>query len=325
MMIEPERLRSWLERSHRIRIHALAPVSGGEDANAMGFRADTDDGRSLFVKIRRGRSKTNADLLLALFERLGSIVVAPVADGRGRLTARFAGASVTVFPYVEGIDGFQSDPSLAQMHSLGQAIRRLHDVEPRSLRQTLPAFRIGIRFLDRLTKQLDALDQSPANDVLSTHFRTLLEPHRTSLSHLLGETRDLYERRCDDVFRPVVCHGDLHAGNLLLGKDGEIRIVDWDGLCRGPAELDLMMIGAGIGGKLSSSVAVAAFYDGYGAVTVDRERIRLLRSLRIVEDLSLFTTRILDPSTSEADRRRDIGFVLSNFAPGETIDRARNN
>ncbi len=41
----------------------------------------------------------------------------------------------------------------------------------------------------------------------------------------------------------IVCHTDLHAGNILIGVDGRLYIVDWDAPIRTPKEHDLMFAG----------------------------------------------------------------------------------
>ena len=39
-----------------------------------------------------------------------------------------------------------------------------------------------------------------------------------------------------------ICHGDLHRGNLLQNKDGQIYLVDFDTVCRAPFMFDVMVM-----------------------------------------------------------------------------------
>ena len=39
-----------------------------------------------------------------------------------------------------------------------------------------------------------------------------------------------------------ICHGDLHRGNLLQTKDGQIYFLDFDTICRAPAMFDVMVM-----------------------------------------------------------------------------------
>ncbi len=61
----------------------------------------------------------------------------------------------------------------------------------------------------------------------------------------------------------VVCHGDVHPGNLLQSEDGPV-LLDWDLVCRGPAAWDhapLMTWTQRWGGQVG---IYEAFADGYG-------------------------------------------------------------
>ena len=39
-----------------------------------------------------------------------------------------------------------------------------------------------------------------------------------------------------------ICHGDLHRGNLLQTRDGQIYFLDFDTICRAPAMFDVMVM-----------------------------------------------------------------------------------
>jgi spectinomycin phosphotransferase len=40
----------------------------------------------------------------------------------------------------------------------------------------------------------------------------------------------------------VVCHGDPHLGNVLIGQDERVWLIDWDETVLAPSERDLMFI-----------------------------------------------------------------------------------
>ncbi len=41
----------------------------------------------------------------------------------------------------------------------------------------------------------------------------------------------------------VLCHSDIHGGNVLIHENSDIYIVDWDEPIMAPKERDLMFIG----------------------------------------------------------------------------------
>ncbi len=44
----------------------------------------------------------------------------------------------------------------------------------------------------------------------------------------------------------MLCHSDIHGGNVLIAENDALYIVDWDEPIMAPKERDLMFIGGGI-------------------------------------------------------------------------------
>ncbi len=124
----------------------------------------------------------------------------------------------------------------------------------------------------------------------------------------------------------VLCHTDLHAGNLLLAADGRMFIVDWDAPLLAPRERDLMYPGGGQGflGR-SPREEEALFYAGYGTVTVDLRAVAYYRLERIVEDLAAFCAQLFNPEVGpgdagNTDREQAVRWAMSNFDPGRVLE-----
>jgi spectinomycin phosphotransferase len=54
--------------------------------------------------------------------------------------------------------------------------------------------------------------------------------------------RDLHTQKSTSV----VCHGDPHLGNVLIGQDERVWLIDWDETVLAPRERDLMFILGGV-------------------------------------------------------------------------------
>jgi spectinomycin phosphotransferase len=85
---------------------------------------------------------------------------------------------------------------------------------------------------------------------------------------------------------PVLCHSDLHAGNILCSTDGQLYIVDWDNPILAPRERDLMFIGASVGGIWNTPEEEALFYNGYGSTEINAAALAYYRFERILEDIA---------------------------------------
>jgi len=118
----------------------------------------------------------------------------------------------------------------------------------------------------------------------------------------------------------VLCHSDIHGGNILISDTGELYIVDWDDPILAPKERDLMFIGGGIDKIWKSTRDVAVFYEGYGKAEINLTALAYYRYERVIEDLVVICDQLLLTDEGGADRERSLGWFKSNFEPGQTIE-----
>ncbi|NOG51705.1 MAG: phosphotransferase [Chloroflexi bacterium] len=135
--------------------------------------------------------------------------------------------------------------------------------------------------------------------------------HQPRARHLAGHLRS---------YPPppqIVCHGDIHVGNVLITPDGMLYLVDWDTLVYAPKERDLMFVGAGLGSSdpLGPDAQAALFYEGYGPVQVDLSALAYYRCERIVEDIAAYCDLILLTLPDNTDRANGLAQLASQFAP----------
>ena len=79
----------------------------------------------------------------------------------------------------------------------------------------------------------------------------------------------------------VVCHGDVHPGNVIMGSDGPI-LIDWDLICLAPPGWDhapLMTLAERWGGEPG---VYEAYADGYGSSLRSQPSAEAFAELRLV-------------------------------------------
>jgi spectinomycin phosphotransferase len=119
----------------------------------------------------------------------------------------------------------------------------------------------------------------------------------------------------------VACHGDIHAGNVLVDGDRSLAIVDWDDPVLAPKERDLMFIGGGVGGAWNRPEESDAFYRGYGSTVVHTEALAYYRCERVVEDIASFCDRLLlRRGDQDAVRARLFQKLVDAFGPGDVVE-----
>ena len=114
----------------------------------------------------------------------------------------------------------------------------------------------------------------------------------------------------------MLCHTDIHTGNVLVDAAGRLSIVDWDAPLRAPRERDLMFV---LGGPWSDRPVTAhqerLFWQGYGDHDVDRTVLAYYRCERVLDDIEQFARRILADDVDEAQRREELHWLRRNLAP----------
>jgi aminoglycoside phosphotransferase (APT) family kinase protein len=109
------------------------------------------------------------------------------------------------------------------------------------------------------------------------HLRELIRPHPLALAEALPYLRDRIEavlaemeglaRLREAAVDPVPLHRDFHLGQLFLGDDGRVWLIDWDLFGWGDPLLDvgnfLMVLETRAGDR--APLCREAFLDGYGA------------------------------------------------------------
>lgn len=119
----------------------------------------------------------------------------------------------------------------------------------------------------------------------------------------LGEAVDRH-RGWERFANPVVCHGDVHPGNVMMSGDGPV-LIDWDLLCRAPAGWDhgpLLTWHERWGGHAD---IYEHFATGYGRAFVDDPAALGLAELRLVAATLMRVIAAVDDvgARPEAERR----------------------
>jgi spectinomycin phosphotransferase len=154
-------------------------------------------------------------------------------------------------------------------------------------------------------------------------FAAFLEQRSDRIRQMLERSELLAWELQSAPFELVLCHADIHAANILVGNDGEIHLIDWDGPLIAPRERDLLFV---IGSQIARTVEPheeARFFEGYGNVPIDPRALIYYRYERILQDLAEFGKSVLhDEAVSEQTRAEEVELAQGFFEPGGMVERA---
>jgi spectinomycin phosphotransferase len=321
--LQDETLICSLQAEYSLPVIQVSFLSVGADRHTAAYRAVTEDGKQYFAKLRRGAfDQTSVVLLKFLSDQEIAQIIAPLATKAGHLWASLDSYRLIVYPYIEGGSGYEVDLSDRHWGDLGRALKAIHTLEvPRALRRHIPRETYSGRWRDTVRAYLPGVDGGAPADSVTACLASLLQARHHQIADLVERAEDLAQELQTRSPEFVLCHADLHAGNVLIEAGGPLYVVDWDDPIFAPKERDLMFIGAGhFGHGRTAQEEETLFYQGYGPTQVDPPALAYYRYERIVQDIAVFCERIVSEDEGRGNREQCFRYLASHFRPSGTID-----
>jgi spectinomycin phosphotransferase len=308
-----------------LRVADIAFLPLGADRNTAVYRAAAADGSTYFIKLRLADFDPIAvDLPKYLHDHGIAQVIPPLAARSGWLWAVLKGHSLIVYPFVEGRDGYQVDLTEQHWRDFGRAMKALHASElPPELLARIPRETYPAAGRELVSKSITRAESEHFEDPAAAKLAGILRERKGQILDLVARA-DRLARKLLSAPRPFVpCHSDVHAGNIFIDDRGKLYIVDWDNPILAPKERDLMFPGGAQGFRgCPLSAEETLFYRGYGPGEVDPLVLAYYRCERIIQDIAVYCEQLLSSCDDGEDREQAIGYLLSNFEPGGTLETA---
>jgi spectinomycin phosphotransferase len=265
----------------------------GQDTNAGVYRVMSEQGTPYFLKIKSGSFYASSCLVPRyLLDRGIASVVAPLPTRTKALWTQAGEWTVIMYPYLEGDTGW-SGMTNEHWKNVGEIFKRIHKVVlPASgfddlRRQSLDPSAYA-RSVDRVETQLSHSgggERASERDLRSSWIK-----HRSTIQKLLTSLDKLAGVLRAQTIPHVVCHADLHPGNLLRHGTGLVFVVDWDDVMLAPKERDFIFVGEPADG--SAQPGGSPFFQGYGQTEIDWIALTYYRYERVVQDVIEYTQQV---------------------------------
>lgn len=234
------------------------------------------------VVLRVGHTTAPAGLGHDLVEVMTAHGVPTVTPIEG-LTGEFAGVSVSAWERVAAVD------RTVDWAAVGAAVRDVHSVPRSEVPVGYPVPRPSSfpwwNFDALLAEVADLLDEGAGRELMAT-----VERHEGWQQAIQAD--------------PVICHGDVHPGNVLMSPTGPL-LIDWDLLCSANLAWDHAMLTSYADRWGGDPAVYPAFAEGYG---VDLSEDPLTLALADLRNVAATLMRVRagrnDPAAQvEAERR----------------------
>lgn len=320
-----ETLRDCVQARYGLEVSELAFLPLGHDSSAWVYRVRTVEDRTYFLKVRL--SVANEAALLVpryLHDRGVTRVVAPLPTIEQTLWTAAGDYAVILYPFVLGATGMDQGMSAQQWIDYGALLRQIHttavDADLTRVMQRdrfVPAWGAMVRRLD------EHIGEHTFEDVAEQALATFWQERREDIRTVLERAEALGQRLEQVAPAFVLCHADIHTGNVLLDPEGQVWIVDWDETILAPPERDLMFAVGGISSALVTPDNTAHFLQGYGDAAIDPLALAYYRYVWAVGDIGSYGEQVFfRPDFGPVTKQEGVRYFTGLFAPGEIVDLA---
>ena len=238
----------------------------------------------------------------------------PVPTLSGQFAHAFDGHLLILLYWIEGQTvGLKrlADDVLAQAATL---VGRLHASTPQIEWPDPPREGFGLPFEDALPRDLETLEQVTSADTPGKQgLRDLLWPRKGEILRLLERMKELQATvRAQDHER-VLCHTDLHGGNMMLDARGVLHLVDWENAVLAPPEHDLHFFEWD---DRFAELFLPRYESAFRPVRLDDETFRFYYYRRNLEDLAEWVVRILYEDNGDEQDQIDLEGIAEDCISG---------
>ena len=320
-----------LQEEYDLRVAELTFLPLGADMGTAVYRVVADDGTANFLKLRKGFNEITVNVPLFLKSQGIKEIISPIETKSKQGWAEFGEYKMILYPFIDGKNGFEIELTDHQRRTLGTALKGIHSAQiPPELKAQIPQETFSPLFRENMKSFQEQVESQTYAEPVAAKLANFIKSKRAEIAQLIERAEQLVSEVQSKPLGFVLCHTDIHGGNILISRDGRLPlptenlyIVDWDAPLLAPKERDLMFIGGGIDEIWKSKQNEAVFYEGYGETKVNIAALAYYRYERIIQDLVAFCEQLLLSDEGGADREQAYRWFKSNFEPGQTIEIAK--
>jgi len=310
-----------LQEEYNLHVSTLTFLPLGADMGTAVYRVIADDGTLYFLKLRKGFDEISVTVPLFLKSQGIKEIIAPFETKSNHGWADFDEYKMILYTFIEGKNRFDMELSDSHKRTFGAALKAIHSVQlPPELKKQIPQEAYSPKYREQVKEFQMQVENTTFSDLNAARLANFIKSKQSEINSLLKRTEELASEFQSKQLELVLCHTDIHRGNILITNNNQFFFVDWDAPLLAPKERDLMFIGGGIDYIWKSKRDESIFYEGYGKTDIDFPLMAYHRYERVIEDLAAYAEQLLSTDEGGADREEAYRRFTGNFEPGQTIE-----
>jgi spectinomycin phosphotransferase len=321
MPIQEQQIIELLKIHYGIDIQGAQFISGGADMNAFAYKANAKS-NFYFVKLKYGEyDEVNLSIIRLLHDSGIKEIIFPIHTIQGKLFCELDHFTIIVYPFIHAPNGFTQNLTEQQWKQLGKALRKIHNTSvPAAIQQHLRKETYSTKWREMVRSFYSKIELDMSDDNITAEFKLFFKQHIKIIHRLVDTAEELSKKIRPDFDKYVLCHSDIHAGNVLIDSEESIYIIDWDEPMMAPIERDLMFIGGGVGNVWNIPQGISYFYAGYGETNIDQTILSYYRYERIVQDISEYGKEFLSQDHNNQSRLEMFKHFKAMFDPNGVVE-----
>lgn len=324
--LQEQQIIELLKYNYAIDAQSVQPLQLGADMNALVYKV-TAGSHLYFLKIKYGNhEEVHMAITQLLHDSHIKEIIFPITTIDGNLFKQFNYFKMIVYPFINGQDGFRQPLTKNQWIALGKALKKIHTLSiPVAIRKSLREETFSSKWREIVSALPLQIESDTSDNQITIDFKHYYQEKRHTINRLVHSAEELCKQIDVNSNEYVLCHSDIHAGNVLMTSNESFYIVDWDDPMIAPKERDLMFIGGGVGNVWNASDEVAHFYEGYGKTNINETVLSYYRHERIIEDIAQYGQAILAYDLNDKSKLISLMHFKSIFEPNGVLDIAFQN
>lgn len=303
--IDEAKLKTTLEILYGINISQLIFIPRGE--SSWGYKVETKD-NNYFLKLYKNKYpflKEAAELTYMLYYE-GDIaeIVHALKSKNGKAVNTFENYPFILSNYIVGKEVAEQKLIDSQIEELGGILGRIHNstslIGDYPKKETFES-----KDKDNFFKVLMRIKQhKPGENDFQKQFIDLLMPLEDRIIQEFESLKNLKEVLVKKQLTFVICHSDTTQGNILIGDDGKLYLIDWDTPLLAPKERDLLFF----------TYNLQSFMKGYtsivGQTKLDEDAKQFYIHEWNVQEIADLGNKILFQTNSDEQNKHDLAELI---------------